>query len=68
MTPNQILGDIMTNDAYRDDHEKEEKREKDDKKNSVAFKATSTKSKANQILCWLCNTLLGVCRVMPISA
>ena len=23
MTPNQILGDIMTNDAYRDDDEKE---------------------------------------------
>jgi hypothetical protein len=26
MTPNQILGDIMTDDAYRDDDEKEEKR------------------------------------------
>ena len=25
MTPNQILGDIMTDDAYRDDDEKEEK-------------------------------------------
>ena len=49
MTPNQILGDIMTDDAYRDDHEKEEKREKkDDKKNSVAFKATTSKSKANK--------------------
>ena len=35
MTLNQILGDIMTNDAYRDDDEKEEKREKkDDKKKS----------------------------------
>ena len=49
MTPNQILRDIMTDDAYRGDHEKEEKREKkDDKKNSVAFKATSSKSKAKQ--------------------
>ena len=68
MTPNQTLGDIMTNDAYRDDHEKEEKREKkDDKKNSVAFKATSSKSKANQILCLWCSTLLGVWNVMPIS-
>ena len=28
MTPNQILGDIMIDDAYRDDDEKEEKREK----------------------------------------
>ena len=33
MTPNQILGDIMTDDAYRDNDEKEEKKEKkDDKK------------------------------------
>jgi hypothetical protein len=47
MTPNQILGDIMTDDAYRDDDEKEEKKEKkdkkkDEKKKSVAFKATSS--------------------------
>ena len=28
MTPNQILGDIMTDDAYRDDDETEEKKEK----------------------------------------
>ena len=39
----------MTNDAYRDDGENEEKREKkDDKKKSVAFKATSSKGKANK--------------------
>ena len=30
MTPNQVLGDIMTNDTYRDDDEKEEKKEKKD--------------------------------------
>jgi hypothetical protein len=50
MTPNQILGDIMTNDAYRDDDEKEEKKEnKDEKEKSVAFKATSSsKGKAKQ--------------------
>ena len=49
MTPNQILGDIMTDDAYRDDDEKEEKREKkDDKKKSVAFKAASSKGKTKQ--------------------
>ena len=53
MTPNQILGDIMTDDAYRDDDEKEEKKEKkdekkDDKKKSVAFKATSSKGKDKQ--------------------
>ena len=37
MTLNQILGDIMTNDAYRDDDEKEEKNKekKDEKKKSV---------------------------------
>ena len=48
MTPNQILGDIMTDDAYRDDNEKEEKREKKDDKKSVTFKATSSKGKAKQ--------------------
>jgi hypothetical protein len=56
MTPNQILGDIMTNDAYRDDAKKEEKNKekKDEKKDekkqkSVAFKATSSlKDKAKQ--------------------
>ena len=50
MTPNQVLGDVMTNDTYRDDDEKEEKKEKkDDKKKSVAFKATSSsKGKAKQ--------------------
>ena len=51
MTPNQILGDIMTNDAYRDDDEKEEKNKekKDEKKKSVAFKAgSSSKGKAKQ--------------------
>jgi hypothetical protein len=53
MTPNQILGDIMTDDAYRDDDEKEEKKEKKDEKKdekkSVAFKTTSSsKGKAKQ--------------------
>ena len=51
MTPNQMLGDIMTDDIYRDNDEKEEKKEKKDKKKkkkSVAFKATSSKGKAKQ--------------------
>jgi hypothetical protein len=54
MTPNQILGDIVTDDAYRDDDEKKEKKDKKDekkdkKKKSVAFKATSSsKGKAKQ--------------------
>ena len=51
MTPNQILEDIMTDDAYRDDDEKEEKNKekKDEKKKSVAFKAgSSSKGKAKQ--------------------
>ena len=52
MTPNQILGDIMTDDAYRDDDEKEEKKEKkDEKKKSMAFKATSSKGKAKKDNC-----------------
>jgi hypothetical protein len=49
MIPNQILRDIMTDDALRDDDEKEEKEKKDEKKKSVAFKSTSSsKGKAKQ--------------------
>ena len=49
MTPNQVLGYIMTDDTYRDDDDKEEKKEKKDgKKKSVAFKATTSKGKAKQ--------------------
>ena len=52
MTLNQVLGDIMTDDTYRDDDEKKEKKEKkdekEDEKKSVAFKATSSKGKAKQ--------------------
>jgi hypothetical protein len=55
MTPNQVLGDVMTDDTYRDDDdEKEKKKEKkddkkDEKRRSVAFKATSSsKDKAKQ--------------------
>jgi hypothetical protein len=51
MTPNLMLGDIMTNDAYRDDNEKEEKNKenKDEKKKSVAFKdSSSSKGKTKQ--------------------
>ena len=32
MTPNQMLGDIMTDNTYRDNDEKEEKKEKRDEK------------------------------------
>ena len=55
MIPNQVLGDVMTDDTYRDDDEKEEKNKekkdekKDEKKKSVAFKAGSlSKGKAKQ--------------------
>jgi hypothetical protein len=46
MTSNQVLGDMMTDDIYRDDDGKEEKNkgkedDKNDEKKSVAFKATS---------------------------
>ena len=49
MTPNQVLGDVMTDGTYRDDDKKEEK--KDEKKKSVAFKATSRvrQSKNHQV-------------------
>ena len=41
MTPNQVLGDIMTvtDDTYRDDDEKEEKKEKKDEKNDEKKKS-----------------------------
>ncbi|XP_066333284.1 uncharacterized protein [Miscanthus floridulus] len=46
MTPNQVLGDVMTDDTYRDD---KEENKKDEKKKSVVFKATSSsKGKAKQ--------------------
>ena len=50
MTPNQVLGDIMTDDTYRDDDEKKEKKEKKDKKKkkSVTFKATSSKARQSK--------------------
>ena len=48
MTRNQVLEDVMINDTYRGDNEKEEKKEKKDEKKSVAFKATSSKGKAKQ--------------------
>ena len=53
MTPNQVLGNIMTDDTYRYEDEKEEKKEKkgekkDEKKKSVAFKATSSKAKQSK--------------------
>jgi hypothetical protein len=48
MTPNQVLRDVMTNDTYRDDDEKEEKKENKDEKKGLAFKATSSKGKAMQ--------------------
>jgi hypothetical protein len=51
MTPNQILRDMMIDDAYRDDDEKIEKNKekKDEKKKSVAFKtSSSSKSKGKE--------------------
>jgi hypothetical protein len=48
MTPNQVLGDVMTDDTYRDNDEKEEKKDKKDEKKSMAFKATSSKGKSKQ--------------------
>ena len=45
MTPDQVLGDIITDDRYRDDDEKEEKKEK---KKSVAFKATNPRARQSK--------------------
>ena len=49
ITPNQVLGDVMTQKTYRvkrEEVDQEEKKDGDKKKKSVAFKAsTSSKSK-----------------------
>jgi magnesium-transporting ATPase (P-type) len=45
LTPNQVLGDVMTQKTYRverDGADKDEKKEDEDKKKSVAFKASSS--------------------------
>ncbi|CAA0829170.1 Unknown protein [Striga hermonthica] len=51
VTPNEVLGDVMTEDRYEEDSDNEDKKdnekkkEKKDKDKVVAFKATSSKSK-----------------------
>jgi hypothetical protein len=45
ITPNQVLGDIMTQETYRVEREgvdMDEKKEDEDKNKSVAFKASSS--------------------------
>ena len=49
ITPNQVLGDVMTQETYhmeREEDDKEDKKEEEDKKKkSIAFKARSSSSK-----------------------
>jgi len=48
LTPNQVLGDVMTQETYRgerDGVDQDEKKYEDKKRKSVAFKASSSKSK-----------------------
>ena len=45
ITPNQVLGDVMTQETYRVEREgvdKDDEKEDEDKKKSVAFKASSS--------------------------
>ena len=45
LTPNQVLGDVMTQETYhveREEVDQEEKKDEDKKKKSVAFKASSS--------------------------
>ena len=45
LIPNQVLGDVMTQETYhveREGVDKDEKKEDEDKKKSVAFKASSS--------------------------
>ena len=47
VSPNEVLGDVMTEDQYNDDDDEVVKKEDEDKKKSVAFKAsTSSKNKS----------------------
>jgi hypothetical protein len=51
LTPNQVLGDVMTQETYhveREGVDKDDKKDNDKKKKSVAFKA-STSSKQEQV-------------------
>jgi hypothetical protein len=46
VSPNEILGDVMTDAQYNDrDNEEVEKKDDDNKKKSVAFKASSSSSR-----------------------
>ena len=49
ITPNQVLGDVMTQKTYcveREGDDKDDKKEEEDKKKkSIAFKASSSSSK-----------------------
>ena len=46
ITPNQVLGDVMTQETYRVEREGDDKKEEEDKKKkSIAFKASSSSSK-----------------------
>ena len=45
LTPNQVLGDVMTQETYRVEREgvdQDEKKDEDKKKKSVAFKASTS--------------------------
>ena len=46
ITPNQVLGDVMTQETYRVEREEDDKKEEEDKKKkSIAFKASSSSYK-----------------------
>jgi hypothetical protein len=47
LTPNQVLGDVMTDNTYRDDDQKEEKEKKDEKKDEK--KSVARPSKTHQV-------------------
>jgi hypothetical protein len=45
ITPNEVLGDVMTEDTYNEESDDEEKK-KEDKKKNIALKASSSSSKS----------------------
>jgi F0F1-type ATP synthase epsilon subunit len=48
VSPNEVLGDVMTEDQYNDDDDDEVVKEEDKKKKSVAFKASTLSSSKNK--------------------
>jgi hypothetical protein len=50
VTPNQVLGDVMTDAQYDDDEDEDEKEIKVKQEKTTAFKASSSKGRARLLM------------------